>query len=177
VLRREVAAWSRITAELGEGFRQDLVSFAQAELPREIEERIGRASFPELERWRRRLGYVCDLAAIFDPSWKPPLELVTHSDLLRAAFGEPIRRWAIVLSLSPSRRADKDRALVETMVPWFSELRQAALTLCELKRYGVAVLTAIDRVPAHRLFYSIRTRRPGRFSSRLIQYEGGEETR
>ena len=102
-----------------------------------------------------------------------PLEVIHIGRLLRAAIGEPLRRWAIVLFLEggPGRLRDDLRAIVQ-QVPWFRDFPLWGFAFAQLRRHGLTVLTTAEGTLARRLFRDIPPGGQQRVSARLFNPEG-----
>jgi hypothetical protein len=172
VLRANIMAWSRVDPDRADDFRQRLIRLFR-KIPLELEERIRRASYPDLDRWERRIRYAPDLESIFDSLWRLPVELLSQADLLGAAIASPTRSWTLAIYLKQDRRADHDRFLVAHHVPWFLDLPSPASTLAELRRTGLAVLIGDDEALSRHLFRAIdQSNRDHRLTASLFTPEG-----
>jgi len=172
VLRASIMAWSRVDPDRSDDFRRRLIRLFR-NIPLELEERLRRASYPELDRWERRLQYAPDLESIFNSLWRLPVKLLSQADLLEAAIASPTRSWTLALYLKQGRRADHDRLFVAHHVPWFLDLSGPASTLAELRRTGLAVLIGDDEALSRQLFHTIdQANRDHRLTASLFTPEG-----
>lgn len=102
-----------------------------------------------------------------------PLKVVRHGQLLPAAIGAPLRRWAIVLFLEGSSgRVREDLRLIFRRVPWFCDLPDWPRAFAQLRRHGLTVLITDQEALARQLFRDIPPGGHERIYARFYTPEG-----